>query len=63
MSLPRKRLIVDTGAVTLQLQAAKECPCERSEAIPRLWGLLRRFTPRNDKSMPLLTGRYPVPRS
>ena len=41
--------------VTLQLQAAKECHCERSEAISRLRGLLRRFTPRNDKSTPLLT--------
>jgi hypothetical protein len=25
------------------------CHCERSEAIPWLWRLLRRFTPRNDK--------------
>ncbi len=41
--------------VTLQLQAAKECHCERSEAISRLWGLLSRVTRDNDKSTPLLS--------
>ncbi len=41
--------------VILQLHAAEECHCERSEAISLLWGLLRRYTPRNDKPTPLLT--------
>jgi hypothetical protein len=36
-------------------EAAKECHCERSEPISPLWGLPRRFTPRNDKSRPVLT--------
>ena len=31
----------------VQLQAAKYCHCEGSEAVSRLWGLLRHFIPRN----------------
>jgi hypothetical protein len=31
------------------LRVVKNCHRERSEAISELWGLLRRFTPRNDK--------------
>jgi hypothetical protein len=41
--------------VTFQLGAAKECHSQRSEAISLLWGLFRRFTPRNDKSTPCVT--------
>ena len=52
-------LSISCGAVTLRLQAAKDCHCERSEAISPLWGLLSRetrdFTPRNDKFTPRLT--------
>jgi hypothetical protein len=45
--------------VTIQSQAAKDCHCERSEAISNLGGLLSRgtrdFTPRNDKHTPRVT--------
>jgi hypothetical protein len=35
-------------SVFTQLGAFKDCHCERSEAIPEVWRLLRHFTPRND---------------
>jgi hypothetical protein len=40
------------GRVILQFSPVKDCHCERSEAISKLRGLLRRFTPRNDKLTP-----------
>jgi hypothetical protein len=42
---------------TLQVQAAKECYYERSEAISRLWGLLSHGTRDSHKSTPILTDR------
>jgi hypothetical protein len=63
-SFPSLRLCVLAVRETLQLQTAKECHCEGSEAISRLWGLLPRgtrdFTSRNDKSTPLATEELPV---